>query len=97
MRDAEQLDALRKEIDAVDADMLRLLERRVALSEKIANFKRAHGMGVLDEARERQVLEAAAARVDSALKDEASLLMETLMAISKRRQQALLNRPEPRQ
>lgn len=45
---------LRKEIDAVDAQLVRLLEERMAVSRRIGEWKKAAGMPVFDSAREEQ-------------------------------------------
>jgi chorismate mutase-like protein len=44
-------------IDALDHDLLRLLSKRLALVAEAAAFKRAHGLQIHDEERERAVLE----------------------------------------
>jgi len=43
-------------IDGVDRDVLHLLARRNALVAEIAQYKRAHGIGIRDHRRERELL-----------------------------------------
>lgn len=56
------LAAIRKEIDRVDTALCGLLDERSALSEQVAAYKAAHGIPILNAAREQEVLEQAAAR-----------------------------------
>ena len=48
------LDELRKEIDAVDAEIVKLFEKRMEISERIAAYKQQAGIPVRDEAREKE-------------------------------------------
>lgn len=50
------LSELRQEIDAVDAQILSLLQRRLELVFKVGEVKSAHGVKVYDPERERMVL-----------------------------------------
>ena len=50
------LDELRSELTQLDADILALVARRQALSEKVAAVKRATGVATRDFAREREVI-----------------------------------------
>jgi len=52
-----QLDELRHAIDTVDTEILRLVEQRVALVLRIAEYKRAKLMPVYDPNRERAVID----------------------------------------
>jgi prephenate dehydrogenase/chorismate mutase len=51
-----ELEELRKEIDEIDREILRLLEKRVEVARKIGEIKRREGKGVVDESREREVV-----------------------------------------
>ena len=48
------LDELRKEIDAVDAEIVKFFEKRMEISEHIAAYKQQAGIPVRDEAREKE-------------------------------------------
>ena len=48
------LDELRKEIDAVDADIVKLFEKRMEISERIAAYKQKTGIPVRDKTREKE-------------------------------------------
>ena len=49
----------RSEIDKVDAELLRLLNRRAELAVSVGESKRLAGLSVCDRAREREVIERA--------------------------------------
>ncbi len=57
MTDAPDLDTLRSAIDAVDAEILSLVARRIGLVLQVADYKRTREMQVYDPARERAVIE----------------------------------------
>ena len=50
------LEKLRKEIDEVDKEFIRLFEKRMDVATKIAEYKKKNGKKVLDSARQRQKL-----------------------------------------
>ena len=52
-----ELDALRRRIDEIDAQLVALFEQRMAVTQKVGEYKQANGIPVLDVGRERQVLE----------------------------------------
>ncbi len=60
MSDAEHLEALRREIVAVDGDLVALLARRLALVEEVGRVKRRLGLPTLDPPREAEVVRRAA-------------------------------------
>ena len=88
----QELVQVRDEIDRIDAEFMRLFTARIAAAENIALIKGREGIGVYDKDRERRVIEGAQSRVDDSLRDEAALLMKTLMEISRRRQVAVIER-----
>ena len=51
-----QLDALRREIDEIDAALLPLLRKRLACAREVARYKKARGLPVLNRAREEAIL-----------------------------------------
>ena len=59
----DTLEQARAEIDAVDAQLAALFERRMAAVLQVAEYKRTHGLPIYDPAREAVVLEKAAARI----------------------------------
>jgi chorismate mutase len=55
--EAPDLETLRTAIDAVDAEILLLVAKRIGLVLQIADFKRDSGIPVYDPVRERSVIE----------------------------------------
>ena len=47
-----ELSELREQIDAIDKELISLLERRFDVAAAIADYKQAHGLPVLDAGRE---------------------------------------------
>ena len=65
----DELEQARQEIDAVDAQLAALFERRMRAVVQVARYKQAHGLPIHDPAREEQVLQKAADRIqDPALR-----------------------------
>ncbi len=57
------LELIRQEIDMIDAQLIALLEKRMALVSQVVAYKKATGKAVLDTSREQIVLEKVASRV----------------------------------
>ena len=57
MRDLENC---RQEIDEIDAELVRLFERRMGVCRDVALYKQAHYMDILNAAREEAVLKSRA-------------------------------------
>ncbi|MBO5313379.1 MAG: chorismate mutase [Clostridia bacterium] len=51
-----ELEEARKIINEVDKEMASLFERRMYASELVAKYKKEHGLSILDEAREKEVI-----------------------------------------
>jgi len=69
----------RKEINALDRDLLRLLNRRARLALKVGESKTAAGMHLCDHTREREVIERMCAANEGPLDDRA--IVELFRAI----------------
>ena len=52
----QQLKKLRIEIDSIDAEIVKLLNKRAQFANKIGEIKRAHGLPVYVPEREEQVI-----------------------------------------
>lgn len=86
-----ELEDVRAELDGVDRELVRLFERRMALSREVARYKLAHGMPVLDAAREERVLASRAAMLeDPSLGEDVRVLYSCIMALSRGEQERLL-------
>jgi monofunctional chorismate mutase len=51
-----ELDAAREAIDAIDAELIRLLARRAEYVTQVAQYKEQHGLAVTDTGREQRML-----------------------------------------
>lgn len=60
-----ELEALRRQIDRLDDQLVRILAERVAIVEAIGRYKKANGIDPLDSTRWQEVLKA---RMDNAIK-----------------------------
>ena len=60
------LDQIRKDIDQIDQELVALLERRMVCVGQIVEYKEQQGIPVLDQGRERELLE----KVGSLVTDE---------------------------
>lgn len=82
----EDLRQIRQDIDRIDRQMVDLLVERMDCADRVAAYKAAHGIPVLDRSRERAVVRCAMQRAPEGLKDQTAVLMELLMSISRARQ-----------
>lgn len=79
----DKIDDYRKQIDALDAQIMTLLDERFTLSEKIGQAKSESGAAVHDPNREEHVaMKASAYLHETSIKD----LYKALMTISKKLQ-----------
>lgn len=86
-----ELEDVRAELDGVDRELVRLFEKRMALCREVARYKLAHGMPVLDAAREERVLASRAAMLeDPSLGEGVRALYSCIMALSRGEQERLL-------
>ena len=65
------LDDWRARIDALNAQLVKLLNERARCAEQIAAFKQRAGLPVFDSRRERTVLDRVSAQNEGPLSDEA--------------------------
>ena len=84
----KELIKMRKSIDAVDADILKLFRKRMKLVDKVSTYKIAEMMDIYDGNRETEILLKAEAAVPG-YKNGAKMLMEALIEISKSRQREI--------
>lgn len=70
MLNDEELQEIRKGIDAIDRDLLELLNRRMALSQRVGEIKAAKGLTLFDPGREELIIERLAGRNSGPIKTE---------------------------
>lgn len=88
---AQNLSDIRREIDAIDDEMINLFTRRLGIVERVAASKKASGSPVFDPARERAILTHVVERVAPEYENGARLLFATMFGISRARQRAVLH------
>lgn len=57
------LNLIRQDIDAIDSQLVELLEKRMILVTQVTAYKKAAGKPILDTSREQAVLDRVASRV----------------------------------
>ena len=86
------LQEARKIINEVDSQMAALFVQRMRAAEMVAQYKKAHGMPILDAEREEAILRNGSARVeDEMLREYYIDFMRDTMTISRRYQHRLLH------
>ncbi len=92
----QDLSASRQRIDELDREIVRLFTERMAVCREVGEYKKAHGLPVLDAAREKEVLAAKTALVDDpALRPMTAALFETIMAGSRSLQARIVPECDP--
>ena len=88
----DELANARSEIDAVDAEQALLFVRRMAAARKVALYKKANGLPVLDAKREEAVVQKNIARIENAeLRDLYEQYIRNQMQLSRAYQQRVLH------
>ena len=86
-----ELEEYRGKIDAIDRALVELFLQRMEVTGAVGAWKREHGVPVLDAERERRVIAAKMALTeDPARRMDLAELYETIMAVSRRQQRALV-------
>ena len=89
----DALEQARAEIDAVDAQLAALFERRMAAVLSVAQYKQAHGLPIFDASREAVVLEKSAARIQNpALRPYYKDHVQNMMDVAKQYEAEVLGR-----
>ncbi len=84
-----ELEEIRAKIDTVDEEILRLFLERMTLAEEVAVYKKARQLPILNEGREREILDRVARQAGDRGED-AKQLFSTLFSISRTRQAQLM-------
>lgn len=89
---ANLIDEARKIINEVDAEMAKLFVKRMRAAEMVAEFKREHGMKILDPTREAEVVKRNSALVDDeVLREYYVSFLKSNMAVSRAYQDRLIS------
>ena len=84
------LNDYRKEIDSIDDQMIALFARRMNIAAKIAEYKKANGLRVLDARREKEKLRDIMAKTPDGLREYMSSLYSLMFELSRSHQGRLL-------
>jgi len=87
-----KLEAARKMINEIDAKMASLFEERMHASELVAEYKREHGLSILDAQREKEIIEKNALMIENdAIREYYVRFLKDTMSISRDYQSRLNN------
>ena len=89
------LELIRKEIDKIDDELVALFLKRSKLACDVAEYKKANNMQVFQKGREDFILDRVSEKSSPEMKNASRLLFQTIMDISKCRQQQILTEPNP--
>lgn len=88
----KDLNQCRAELDVIDAQLVRLFEKRMQVVRDVARYKQAHNMNILDSSRENAVLESRAAQLqEEVLKKPLTDLFREMMRLSREEQRRYLD------
>lgn len=93
-----EIEVLRKQINDINRQMLDLFNRRMEVSADIARYKEQHGLPILDEKREAEILRTIAENANENYRFETAEMFRTLMNLSKMYQLNILTEnavPQP--
>lgn len=91
-----ELEALRREIDSIDQQILELIRARVGVVLAVGELKRRKGLDIYDPVRERMMLDTLSANAHPPL-DSATVrrIFERLIDESRKIEQRIMTRPDP--
>ena len=78
-----ELHDLRKEIDAIDEELIRLFRQRMEVAGRIADVKKDKNLPVLDASREEQKLASVMAKAGPEMAEYVRQLYKTLFVLSR--------------
>ena len=77
------LTALRREIDSIDDELIRLFVKRMDVCAQVAEYKKANGLPILMSTREQEKLEDVARKAGPELADYTKQLYTLLFQLSR--------------
>ena len=89
------LNEYRAAIDGVDRELLALFVRRLALCADVAVWKKEHGLGVRDDAREKEKLASVAAQCPAGYEADAAAFFERVIELCRESEERLLRQEKP--
>ncbi len=85
-----ELMELRKQIDGIDQELVRLFKQRMWVSGQIAAYKKEQGLPIYVPEREKEKLEALQSRVMPEMQPYLQALYETIFSLSRQYQEEQL-------
>ncbi len=79
----EDLSAIREKINNIDNQIIDLWKERMALSLRVAEYKKANNLPILDEQREKDLLDRISLLAGEELEDYSRELYKKIMSISR--------------
>ena len=86
----DELKELRNEIDQIDRQIVELFRQRMDVTHRVGEYKATHGIPVLDQNREREVLMNKGELAGEELRPAVITLYQTIMSLSRRQQRDML-------
>ena len=86
------LDAVREEIDGIDRELVSLYVKRMEAVARVAAYKAAHDLPILDSGRERALLSKVAALAGEEHADTAAALYTSVLSLSRAYQARILDK-----
>ncbi len=77
------LEELRREIDGIDENLVRLFVKRMGVSAQVADLKKENGRAVLDPSRERQLLQRVSELAGEELESQTRVLYNLILSLSR--------------
>ncbi len=82
----------RTQIDDIDQQLVKLFQQRMEVSKGIAEYKKEHGLPILDPGREREKLRALSAGMEPDMQNYTSVLYSSLFELSRSYQSQQMSR-----
>lgn len=93
MPENEALKALREQIDVIDNQMIPLFQKRMEVANAVAEIKRQNNIPILDEGREKALLQRLMEKTAEEHRASTSMLYRTILALSRSQQRIALALP----
>lgn len=87
------LEELRKQIDGIDEELVKIFEKRMKTAAEIADVKRKENIPVLNTAREREIIANLTEKTDKDISVYVRILYSLLFEMSRSYQHKLLDKP----
>ncbi|MCI8388583.1 MAG: bifunctional chorismate mutase/prephenate dehydratase [Clostridiales bacterium] len=91
----KSLTECRKEIDEINSELLKLLERRIRVTDSVAEYKIANNMKVFDEEREKAILDKIASLAPSDMTAEMTGTFDSIMNMAKLHEYRITSQKSP--